>query len=161
MSVSIGKFEGIEEPLARIGSAAYTLEAMRIYCLGALDKGIKPGVITAMQKYYATEIGRKGINDAMDIMGGAGISAGSSQLISRNLYRHSHWYHSGGCEHYDSYFDYLWAGALRSHPFAYSEVRAYEANYLKAFDKAFMGHIGCMSSAIPAVLSCFHCLAVT
>jgi phospholipid/cholesterol/gamma-HCH transport system permease protein len=42
---------------------------MRKYTLGALDKGIKPAVITAMQKYYSTEMGRKAINDAMDIMG--------------------------------------------------------------------------------------------
>jgi acyl-CoA dehydrogenase len=35
--LSIGKFEGIEEPLARIGGWAYTLEAMRRFLNGALD----------------------------------------------------------------------------------------------------------------------------
>jgi acyl-CoA dehydrogenase len=80
--MSIGRFEGIEEALGRIGAAAYQLEAMRKYCVGALDKGIKPGVITAMQKYYATEMGRTVINDSMDIIGGAGISMGPRNVLA-------------------------------------------------------------------------------
>ncbi|MBC7371976.1 MAG: acyl-CoA dehydrogenase, partial [Bdellovibrionaceae bacterium] len=48
--VAIGKFEGIEEPMARLGAATFMLEAMRIYTLGALDQGLKPSVITAIQK---------------------------------------------------------------------------------------------------------------
>lgn len=140
--VSIGKFEGVEEPLARIGSAAYTLEAMRIYCLGALDKGIKPGVITAMQKYYATEMGRKGINDAMDIMGGAGISMGPRNLLAEIYIATPIGITVEGANIMTRTLIIFGQGALRSHPFAYSEVKAYEANDLKAFDKAFMGHIG-------------------
>jgi acyl-CoA dehydrogenase len=33
-------------------------------------------------------------------------------------------------------------GALRAHPYAYAQVKAVESNDLKAFDEAFMGHIG-------------------
>lgn len=139
---SIGKFEGIEEPLARIGSIAYTLEAMRIYCLGALDKGIKPGVITAMQKYYATEMGRKGINDAMDIMGGAGISLGPRNLLGEIYIATPIGITVEGANIMTRTLIIFGQGALRSHPFAYAEVKAYEANDLKAFDRAFFGHIG-------------------
>ena len=49
--LSIGKFEGIHEPLARIGGFAYLSEAARRYTCGALDGGAKPAVITAMMKY--------------------------------------------------------------------------------------------------------------
>ncbi|HEY8279843.1 MAG TPA: acyl-CoA dehydrogenase, partial [Bdellovibrionota bacterium] len=78
----IGRFEGIEEPLARITGTAYTLEASRRYTCGALDKGIKPAVVTAIAKYNATEMSRKAVIDAMDILGGAGISRGPKNVIS-------------------------------------------------------------------------------
>ncbi|MEL6614014.1 MAG: acyl-CoA dehydrogenase, partial [Bacteroidota bacterium] len=74
--LSIGKFEGIEEPLARIGGITYILEAARRYTNGGLDKGSKPSVVTAMMKYNATELYRIAINDAMDILGGNAISRG-------------------------------------------------------------------------------------
>ncbi|MGZ3769592.1 MAG: acyl-CoA dehydrogenase [Bdellovibrio sp.] len=140
--VSIGKFEGVEEPLARIGANTYALEAMRIYCLGALDKGIKPGVITAMQKYYSTEMGRKSINDAMDIMGGAGISMGPRNLLAEIYIATPIGITVEGANIMTRTLIIFGQGALRAHPFAYSEVKAYEANDLKAFDKAFWGHVG-------------------
>lgn len=140
--VSIGKFEGVEEPLARIGANTYALEAMRIYCLGALDKGIKPGVITAMQKYYSTEMGRKTITDAMDIMGGAGISMGPRNLLAEIYIATPIGITVEGANIMTRTLIIFGQGALRAHPFAYSEVKAYEANDLKAFDKAFFGHIG-------------------
>lgn len=54
--VPIGQFEGVQEPIARIGASTYYIEAMRRFTLGALDKGISPPVITAMCKYYSTEL---------------------------------------------------------------------------------------------------------
>ncbi|MEK2688487.1 acyl-CoA dehydrogenase [Bdellovibrio sp. GT3] len=140
--VSIGKFEGVEEPLARIGAAAYTLEAMRKYCLGALDKGIKPGVITAMQKYYTTEMGRKVIIDAMDIMGGAGISMGPRNVLAEIYIATPIGITVEGANIMTRTLIVFGQGALRAHPFAYAEVKAYEANDLKGFDRAFFGHIG-------------------
>src|SRR5262249_34027648 len=63
--VSIGQFEGIEEPLARIASFNYLLEAARRLTCGALDQGIKPPVVTAIAKYNSTELSRKSWNDGM------------------------------------------------------------------------------------------------
>lgn len=140
--VSIGKFEGIEEPLARIGANAYTLEAMRKFCLGALDKGIKPGVITAMQKYYTTEMARKSIVDAMDIMGGAGISLGPRNLLAEIYMATPIGITVEGANIMTRTLIIFGQGALRAHPFAYAEVKAYEANNVVAFDRAFAGHIG-------------------
>ncbi len=140
--VSIGKFEGIEEPLARIGANAYTLEAMRKFCLGALDKGIKPGVITAMQKYYTTEMARKSIVDAMDIMGGAGISLGPRNLLAEIYMATPIGITVEGANIMTRTLIVFGQGALRAHPFAYAEVKAYEANDVVAFDRAFAGHIG-------------------
>src|SRR5690606_24941109 len=78
----IGKFEGIEEPLARIGGFTYVLEAERRFVCGALDAGHKPAVVTAIAKYNATELWRKVINDGMDVLGGAAISRGPRNLLA-------------------------------------------------------------------------------
>jgi acyl-CoA dehydrogenase len=138
----IGKFEGIEEPIARIAGFNYLLEAMRKYTLGAIDKGIKPAVVTAMAKYNATEIGRKVINDAMDVSGGAGISRGPRNLIA-------HFYIAApiaitveGANILTRTLIIFGQGALRAHPFALKEVDAIAARDLTAFDRAFWGHIG-------------------
>jgi len=140
--VSIGRFEGVEEPMARMGAATYALEGMRKFTLGALDKGIKPPVITAMQKYYSTELGRKIINDAMDIMGGAGISLGSRNLLAEMYIATPIGITVEGANIMTRTLIVFGQGALRAHPFAYEEVKALEANNLKAFDRAFWGHVG-------------------
>lgn len=140
--VSIGKFEGVEEPMARLGASTYMLEAMRKYTLGALDQGLKPSVITAIQKYYSTEMGRKGINDAMDIMGGAGISMGPRNLLAEIYIATPIGITVEGANIMTRTLIIFGQGALRAHPFAYTEVKAMDAKDLKAFDGAFFGHIG-------------------
>ncbi len=140
--VSIGRFEGVEEPMARIGAATYALEAMRKFTLGALDKGIKPPVITAMQKYYSTEMGRKVINDGMDIMGGAGISLGSRNLLAEIYIATPIGITVEGANILTRTLIVFGQGALRAHPYAYEEVRSLESNDLRRFDRAFWGHVG-------------------
>lgn len=140
--ISIGKFEGIEEPLARIGASTYALEAMRKFTVGALDKGIKPPVITAMEKYYATEMSRKVINDGMDILGGAAISLGSRNLLAEIYVATPIGITVEGANIMTRTLIVFGQGALRAHPFAYLEVKALEAGDKKGFDRAFWGHIG-------------------
>ncbi|MFN8790065.1 MAG: acyl-CoA dehydrogenase [Bdellovibrionales bacterium] len=139
---SIGQFEGIEEPMARIAASTYALEAMRRYTVGALDKGIKPSTITAMQKYYSTEMGRKVINDAMDIMGGAGISLGPRNLLGEMYVATPIGITVEGANIMTRTLIIFGQGAMRSHPYAYQEVKAVETNDLKLFDEAFWGHVG-------------------
>jgi acyl-CoA dehydrogenase len=139
--VSIGAFEGVEEPLARIGATAYALEAMRRFTLGALDKGIKPPVVTAMMKYHATEMSRKSVNDAMDVMGGAGISLGHRNLIAEGYVATPIGITVEGANIMTRTLIIFGQGALRCHPYAFDEVRTLEANDVKGFDKAFFGHI--------------------
>lgn len=140
--VSIGKFEGVEEPLARIVANTYALEAMRRYTAGALDKGIKPPVVTAILKYYATEMGRECINDGMDIMGGAGISLGPRNTLAEIYVATPIGITVEGANIMTRTLIVFGQGALRAHPFAYQEVSAIEANDLKKFDYAFWGHVG-------------------
>ena len=140
--VAIGKFEGVEEPLARIFGAAYMLEAMRRYTLGALDKGLKPPVVTAIAKFNATEISRKVINDGMDILGGAGISLGPRNTLGHTYIAMPIGITVEGANIMTRTLIIFGQGALRAHPYAFKEVDAIGKNDLKAFDSAFWGHIG-------------------
>lgn len=140
--LSIGKFEGVEEPLSRIGTAQYFLEAMRRYTLSALDQGIKPPVITAIAKYNATEVGRQTTTDGMDIMGGAGISMGPRNLLAIPYIATPIGITVEGANILTRTLIVFGQGALRAHPYAFKEVNAVEKGDLNAFDEAFWGHIG-------------------
>ena len=138
----IGKFEGVEDPLARIAGKAYYIEAMRRYTLSALDQGIKPPVVTAMAKYNATEWYRQAVNDAMDIMGGAAISMGPRNIVAEGYIAAPISITVEGANILTRTLMIFGQGALRAHPYAFKEVYALEKNDVKAFDRAFWGHIG-------------------
>ncbi len=140
--VSIGMFEGVEEPMARIGASAYGMEAVRRFTLGGLDKGIKPSVVTAMVKYQTTEMSRKIINDAMDVMGGAGISMGQRNLLGEGYIGMPIGITVEGANIMTRTLIIFGQGALRCHPYAFEEVKAIGDKNLSAFDTAFWGHIG-------------------
>lgn len=139
--VSIGKFEGVMEPMARVAGLMYLLESARRYTLGALDSGSKPPVVTAMMKYNATEIGRKMVNDTMDIMGGAAISRGPRNLIASIYIGSPIAITVEGANILTRTLIVFGQGALRAHPYAYQELAAVASNNLKKFDFYFWGHV--------------------
>ena len=138
---AIGKFEGVEEPLARIAGFNYILESFRRFTLGALDKGIKPAVITAIAKYHSTELSRRVINDGMDILGGAGISRGPRNTLANIYVATPIGITVEGANIMTRTLIIFGQGALRAHPFAFKEVDAIEKGDVKGFDRAFWGHI--------------------
>ncbi|MEX0684449.1 MAG: acyl-CoA dehydrogenase [Balneolales bacterium] len=138
----IGKFEGIEEPLARIAGFSYIMEASRKYTNGALDAGAKPAVVTAIAKYNFTELSRKIINDGMDIMGGAGISRGPRNLLAHGYISSPIAITVEGANILTRTLMIFGQGAIRCHPYAYKEIDALSKDDLKAFDAVFWKHIG-------------------
>lgn len=140
--VSIGQLEGVQDPIARIVGYTYILEANRKFTAGAIDNGIKPPVITAMAKYYSTEMMRTILNDAMDVLGGAGISRGPRNSVASGYTAAPIAITVEGANIMTRTLIIFGQGALRAHPYAYQEVAAVEANDASAFDKAFWGHIG-------------------
>lgn len=140
--VSIGRFEGVQEPLSKIVGYNYILESLRCYTLSALDQGMKPGVVTAISKYYSTELARLVINHGMDIMGGAGISLGPKNLIGHIYIAAPIAITVEGANILTRTLMVFGQGALRAHPYAFLEVKALETNDATAFDSAFWGHIG-------------------
>ncbi|RME17965.1 MAG: acyl-CoA dehydrogenase [Bdellovibrio sp.] len=140
--VSIAKFEGVEEPLARIASSAYFVEALRRYTISPLDQGIKPPIVTAMAKYNATEQGRKTVADTMDVFGGAGISLGPKNLVGIPYMSMPIGITVEGANILTRTLMIFGQGALRAHPFAFKEIDAVLKGDVVAFDQAFWGHIG-------------------
>lgn len=140
--MSIGKFEGIEEPMARIGGMAYTLEAARRFTCGGLDGGAKPAVASAIAKYNFTETMRSAVNDAMDILGGSGISRGPRNLMAHAYFAAPISITVEGANILTRTLMIFGQGAIRCHPFAENEISALEKGDVRGFDYAFFGHIG-------------------
>lgn len=140
--VAIGRFEGVQEALARVGGWTYLIEAMRRYTCGALNQGIKPPVVTAITKYNATELSRALVNDAMDVLGGAGISRGPRNIISDHYMSAPIAVTVEGANILTRTLMIFGQGALRAHPYAFQVIKSVERDDLKSFDKAFWGHMG-------------------
>jgi len=138
---SVGKFEGVEEVLARIASRTYAIDAMRIFTSGAIDSGSTPAVITAIAKYHATEMFRQNINDGMDIMGGRGIIRGPRNLLANAYFSTPISITVEGANIMTRSLIHFGQGAIMCHPYAYKEIIALEQNNLRDFDRAFFAHI--------------------
>ncbi len=140
--MSIGKFEGVEEPLARIGGFTYILEAARRYTNGGLDSGAKPAVVAAIMKYNTTEMARQVVNDGMDVLGGNAISRGPRNAIASAYQGMPISITVEGANILTRTLMIFGQGAIRCHPYIFKEVAALEDDNIEAFDEAFWGHVG-------------------
>ncbi len=140
--LSIGRFEGIEEALARIGGFAYLLEAGRRYTCGGLDKGAKPAVVTAMAKHYFTELSRKAVTDGMDVVAGNAISRGPRNLLAHGYMAAPIAITVEGANILTRTLMIFGQGAIRCHPYALREILAVESGDVAEFDRALWGHAG-------------------
>jgi acyl-CoA dehydrogenase len=140
--LSIGRFEGVEEPLARIGGLTYLMEAARLYTVGAVDQGEKPSVASAIAKYQFTELARKITNDGMDILGGSGICRGPRNLLANIYTAMPIPITVEGSNILTRTLMIFGQGSIRCHPYVYQEVQALSNRDAIAFDQAFWKHIG-------------------
>ncbi len=141
----IGQFEGIEEPLARIGGRTYRMDAARQLTLVALDQGHKPAVLTAIVKYQLTEGNRDCINDAMDIHGGKGIVTGPANYLAQAYQAVPISITVEGANILTRSLIIFGQGAIRAHPWLLKEMEAARdprAGARKTFDKALFAHMG-------------------
>src|ERR1700743_2451715 len=144
--ISIGKFEGIEEPLARIAGTAYLLDAARRLTCAALNEGRHPAVISGIMKLQATERMRIAIDDAMDIHGGKAVIDGPQNYLG-SLYRSVPvGITVEGANILTRNLIVFGQGAIRAHPYLLLEMNALgeqdRAKGLDAFDDAFWKHVG-------------------
>jgi len=137
----IGRFEGIEEPLARIAGKTYMMTATRTLTCGALDAGEKPAVLSAIAKAYLTEGMREVVTDAMDIRAGAAIQRGPRNSLARAWDAVPIGITVEGANILTRSMIIYGQGAIRCHPFVQHEIAAIADNDLKKFDAALFGHI--------------------
>ena len=145
-NVSIGKFEGSEEPLARIGAYCYLMDGARKFAAACIDQGAKPPIASAIVKYHVTELGRKTILDAMDIHGGKAICLGPHNYLARGFESSPIAITVEGANILTRILIIFGQGAIRCHPYLLPELEAGQMKDreagLKKFDQAFMGHAG-------------------
>ncbi|MEJ2566072.1 MAG: acyl-CoA dehydrogenase [Gammaproteobacteria bacterium] len=152
----IGRFEGVEEVLARMAAYTYMMDAARIMTAGAVDAGEKPSVISAIVKYQLTERMRRIVNDAMDVQGGTGICMGPRNFLARVYQAIPISITVEGANILTRSLIIFGQGAVRCHPYVLKEMRAVaEKNPYAAsrdFDAALFGHLGfTLSNAVRAL----------
>ncbi len=145
-NVAIGNFEGVEDPLSRIGGSTYYLNAARVMALSAIVEGEKPPIVSAIMKYHATETGRLAICDGMDIHGGKGICLGPHNYLGRFYEGAPIMITVEGANILTRNLIIFGQGAIRCHPYALKELQAAQLSNpkmaLKAFDQVLFKHIG-------------------
>lgn len=138
----IGRFEGVEEPLARMAGLTYLMDATRTLTAASVDAGEQPAVLSAIAKTYLTESLRNVTNDAMDIRAGAAIQRGPRNVLGRVYDAVPVGITVEGANILTRSMIIYGQGAIRCHPFALAEIQAFEKRDLEAFDRAFFGHVG-------------------
>jgi acyl-CoA dehydrogenase len=145
-NMPIGRFEGIEQVLARMAARTYIMDAARSVTAGAIDGGEKPSVPSAMLKYHATEFGRMIANDAMDVHGGKGICLGPKNYLGRGYQIVPVAITVEGANILTRSLIIFGQGAVRCHPFVFKEMTAARNPDHHAavadFDGALLGHMG-------------------
>ncbi|MGE0394661.1 MAG: acyl-CoA dehydrogenase, partial [Vicinamibacterales bacterium] len=149
----IGRFEGIEEPLARIGGLTYAMSAARWLTAGAVDAGEHPVVASAIVKAYLTDAMRQVVTDAMDIRAGAAICRGPRNILAQMYQAVPIGITVEGANILTRSMIVYGQGAVRCHPFLQAEMTAAVNGDLAAFDRAFFGHVNhAFATAVRSVL---------
>ncbi|MES2069931.1 MAG: acyl-CoA dehydrogenase [Pseudomonadota bacterium] len=142
----LGKFEGVQEALARMGGNLYLMDAVRKISAQAVDIGEKPAVISAIAKYHVTERARVIVNDGMDVLGGKGICMGPNNFMARAYQQLPISITVEGANILTRCLIIFGQGAIRCHPFVLKEMDAAlgpdKRKALHDFDAAFFGHAG-------------------
>jgi len=138
--LDIGRFEGIEEPLARIAGLTYLMEAARVWTCGAVDAGHRPAVLSAISKYQQTELLRAIVQDGMDVLGGAALCRGPRNLLANGHIGAPIGITVEGANILTRTLIIFGQGALRGHPYALCEVRALEAGDARTLRRTLWKH---------------------
>jgi len=144
----IGKFEGVDEAMARIGGYTYQMEVAQDLALTGLDMGEKPSVLSAVLKYHNTERMRKTLNDAMDVHGGKAVVLGPRNYQGRAYQSIPIGITVEGDNILTRSMIIYGQGAIRCHPFVLREMKAAMANDATEFDLAITGHINFVISNV-------------
>src|SRR5438552_285759 len=148
----IGKFEGVEEALARMGGNLYMMDATRMLTALAVDLGEKPAVPSAIAKFHLTDRARQVINDAMDVVGGKGICMGPSNFLGAAYMQLPVSITVEGANILTRSLIIFGQGAIRCHPYVLKAIEATRETDRErasiAFDRVLFGHISFVLSNV-------------
>jgi acyl-CoA dehydrogenase len=146
--IPVGIMEGVADPLSRLVRSAYTFEAARGLTASMVDEGQKPAVVSALLKYRTTDAMRDRVNDALDIHGGRAVQDGPSNYLFSGYMTTPVAITVEGANILTRTLITFAQGALRAHPYLYSEIAAAQdpdkRRGVAQFDEAFGGHVSFM-----------------
>ena len=144
--LSVGRFEGVEEALARIGGKAYAISALSQATAAAVDRGDVPSVPSAIAKYHCTNMARDIAKDVMDVVGGKGIILGPRNFAGRAWQASPIAITVEGANIMTRSLLIFGQGSILCHPYIIKEMRAAQDPDAKAgiqqLDAVLYPHIG-------------------
>jgi len=155
--VPVGQFEGVQEAMAHIAGNTYLLEASRRMTAGAVDLKVKPSIVSAIQKYHATELARSVNAAALDIHAGRAIQLGPRNYLGQSYLAIPIAITVEGANILTRNLIIFGQGAIRCHPYILEEMQAVNDKNTKSahrkFDRALKSHMGYMLSNIVRAFS--------
>jgi acyl-CoA dehydrogenase len=141
----VGRFEGVQQVIARMVGLTYIMDAARSVTTAAIDAGQRPAVPAAILKYHLTEMGRRVANDAMDVQGGKGIMLGPRNYLGRGYQSVPIAITVEGANILTRNLIIFGQGAIRCHPYVQREMRAARdadrRRGVAEFDRALFAHM--------------------
>ncbi|MGK2857108.1 MAG: acyl-CoA dehydrogenase [Thermoanaerobaculia bacterium] len=137
----IGRFAGIEEPLARIAALTYMMDAARVFTCGGIDRGARPSVVSAIVKHRQTELMRSLAADGMDILAGNAISRGPRNTMAAAWTGAPIGITVEGANILTRTLIIFGQGVVRCHPFVRRELDAAARGDAGALRSALFGHV--------------------
>ena len=143
----IGRFEGIEEPLARIGGNLYMMDATRMLTAAAVDLGEKPAVLSGIAKLPPDRARARRSSTTRWTSSAARASAWARRTSSARAYmQHAGRDHRRGREHPDAQPDHLRPGrdplpSVRAEGDRARRATPTARRRVVAFDAALFGHL--------------------
>jgi acyl-CoA dehydrogenase len=128
--MSISRFEGVKEKISSILVSAYLADAARIFVAGAVMEGQRPSVISAISKHDQTEMTRRAVMDAMDVMGGAALCRGPKNPLLMALEGSAIQITVEGANILTRTLIIFGQGVLRGHPYALKHLKAIESGFI-------------------------------
>ena len=139
--VPISRFEGIKEKVSSILVSAYLSDAARVFVAGAVMEGQRPSVISAVAKYEQTEMARRCVMQAMDVLGGAALCRGPKNPLLMALEGSSIQITVEGANILTRTLIIFGQGILRGHPHALKHLKALETGFILGSVATLYRHI--------------------
>jgi acyl-CoA dehydrogenase len=138
---SVSQFEGVQEALEPVAGYTYQMNAARLFTAAMLDRGEHPSVPSALLKYRNTDLMRRVIDNAMDVIAGRGVITGPRNFLARAYQAVPIAITVEGANILTRSLMVFGQGAIRCHPYITDVIAAVEnpdpARSLQQFDRTF------------------------